>query len=187
MNTQFFNQIDKSWSLFLDRDGVINERIIDGYVQNISQFHLLDGVTEAVTIFKEIFGRIFVVTNQQGIGKGIMTEEDLFHVHTYMQDLIGMPFDKIYFCPSLAEENSPMRKPNTGMAMEAQKDFPFVDFPKSIMVGDAFGDILFGKNTGMKTVYINPEEKNNEADINCCSLFHFAQLLPNNSLFDNTL
>ena len=177
MNTQFFNQIDKSWSLFLDRDGVINERIIDGYVQNISQFHLLDGVTEAVTIFKEIFGRVFVVTNQQGIDKGIMTEEDLLYVHTYMQDLIGIPFDKIYFCPSLAEANSPLRKPNIGMAIEAQKDFPSVDFSKSIMVGDASGDILFGKNAGMKTIYINMEENNNEADLTCYSLYQFAKLL----------
>ena len=134
MNIHFLDKADKSWSLFLDRDGVINKRIIDGYVQNKSQFHLLDGVTEAIEIFKKVFGHIFVVTNQQGIGKGIMTEEDLFDVHNYMQELTETQFDKIYFCPSLAEDNSPMRKPNIGMAMEAQKDFPAVDFSKSIMV-----------------------------------------------------
>ena len=177
MNSHFPDKIDESWSLFLDRDGVINKRIIDGYVQNKSQFHLIDGVVKAIDIFKEVFGYVFVVTNQQGVGKGIMTEEDLFDVHNYMQELIGIQFDRIYFCPSLAEENSPMRKPSIGMAMKAQKDFPSVDFSKSIMVGDTFGDMLFGKNAEMKTVYINSEENNSEADLNCCSLYQFAQML----------
>jgi len=177
MNIHFLDKIDKSWSLFLDRDGVINKRIIDGYVQNKSQFHLLDGVTEAIDIFKKIFGHIFIVTNQQGIGKGLMTEKNLSDVHNYMQELIGIQFDGIYFCPSLAKDNSPMRKPNIGMAIEAQKDFPSVDFSKSVMVGDSSGDILFGKNAGMKTVYINPDENNEEADLNCPSLYHFAQIL----------
>ena len=174
MNNNFLNEIDKSWSLFLDRDGVINERIIDGYVQNRSQFHLLDGVIEAMDIFKKTFGYIFVVTNQQGIGKGLMSENDLFDVHNYMQKLIEKEFDRIYFCPFLATENSLMRKPNIGMALEAKKDFPNVDFSKSVMVGDASGDILFGKNAGMKTVFISDKKEDNNADLVCGSLLNFA-------------
>ncbi len=177
MNKNFLDKIDKSWDLFLDRDGVINERIIDGYVKNKSQFQLLDGVIEAINIFKEKFGHVFVITNQQGIGKGIMTETNLFDVHNYMEKLIGLKFDKIYFCPSLAEENSPMRKPNIGMALEAKKDFPLIDFSKSVMVGDSSSDILFGKNAGMKTVYINPEKIQNDADLNYSSLYQFAKNL----------
>ena len=173
----FINKIDKSWVLFLDRDGIINERIIGGYVQNRSQFHLLDGVKEAIKIFKEKFGYIFVATNQQGIGKGIMTENDLLRVHDYMEDLIGLKFDKIYFCPSLFEENSPRRKPNIGMALEAKRDFPAIDLSKSIMVGDSFSDISFGRNAGMKTVYIHSEKKHDEADLNYSSLYQFAKEL----------
>ena len=79
---------DKSWTLFLDRDGVINERIPGSYIKKWEDFQFLEGVREALAIFKETFGRIVVVTNQQGIGKGIMTEDDLAKVHTQMIEQI---------------------------------------------------------------------------------------------------
>ena len=76
--------IDNEWTLFLDRDGVINVRIIDGYVTNIEDFEFLPNVIEAFKIFKDKFKRIIIVTNQQGVGKGIMTNEDVRNVHSYM-------------------------------------------------------------------------------------------------------
>ena len=69
-------------ALFLDRDGVINRRIVDGYVTRPADFVLIDGVLEAMALFAKRFDRIFVVTNQQGIGKGLMTEADLEAVHS---------------------------------------------------------------------------------------------------------
>jgi histidinol phosphatase-like enzyme len=77
----------------------------------------------------------------------------------------------------LATENSPMRKPNIGMALEAKKDFPQIDFSKSVMAGDAFSDILFGKTAGMKTVFISKTEKNHNADLVYGSLQEFAKAL----------
>ena len=68
----WIGKIDKSWTLFLDRDGVINVRLIDDYVKNINEFEFLPGVLEAFKIFSEKFGRIIIVTNQQGVGKGLM-------------------------------------------------------------------------------------------------------------------
>ncbi len=68
-------------SLFLDRDGVINERIVDGYVTRPEDFRLLEGVLEAMVIFARRFDRIFMVTNQQGIGKGLMSVGDLELIH----------------------------------------------------------------------------------------------------------
>ena len=167
--------IDTSWSLFLDRDGVINERIIGGYVQNVNSFHLLEGVSEAISILRKIFGRIFVVTNQQGIGKKLMTINDLQLIHNYMETKLSVKFDGIYYSPFLAVENNLMRKPNTGMAIEAKKDFPEIDFEKSIMVGDSITDIQFGKNANMKTVYISNKENNIDADMICTSLYDFAE------------
>ena len=169
----FLKNIDSSWTLFLDRDGVINQRIIDGYVENVSDFRFLPSVPEAVALCKKSFGRIIVVTNQQGIGKGIMTEEQLTVVHAYLKMQIP-EIDRIYHAPYLACENNIMRKPNIGMAVAAKKDFPEIDFKKSIMVGDSASDIAFGKNCGMLTVFISETRTETAADMVFTSLFDFA-------------
>ena len=84
--------INDDWTLFLDRDGVINVRIIDGYVTKTEEFEFLPNVIEAFKIFKNKFKRIIVVTNQQGVGKGVMTIEDVISVHNYMnQQIFGIP------------------------------------------------------------------------------------------------
>ena len=86
--------------------------------------------------------------------------------------------DKIYYSPYLASENHPTRKPGIGMALQAQKDFPGVDFSKSIIVGDSLSDMEFGRNAGMKTVFISNEAKEDERiDFNFKSLIYFAHTL----------
>jgi histidinol-phosphate phosphatase family protein len=177
----FISETDHSWSLFLDRDGVINERIIGGYVQNVSSFHFIDNVQEAIVALRKIFGYIFVVTNQQGIGKKIMKVDDLHLIHDYMEKQLSVKFDKIYYSPFLAEENNITRKPNSGMALQAKKEFPDIDFSKSIMVGDSLSDMQFGKSVQMKTVYISTGGKNIENDVEidfiCPSLYDFAKII----------
>ncbi|HLG02780.1 MAG TPA: HAD family hydrolase [Bacteroidia bacterium] len=150
-------KIDKSWTLFLDRDGVINVRFDGDYVKNVRQFKFLPGVLGALARISKKFGRIIVVTNQQGIGKGIYTHEDLSTIHAYMKSEVekaGGRIDAIYYAPDLAAENSPRRKPGIGMALQAKKDFPEIDFSKSVMAGDTESDMLFAQNAGMKAVYI---------------------------------
>jgi len=151
---------NKEWTLFLDRDGVINERLVGDYVKTPGEFVFIKGVPEAIARLSEVFGRIFVVTNQQGIGKGLMTEEDLRIIHEIMirgiEDAGGF-ITKIYYCPELKKHNSPFRKPNTGMAKEAKKDFPELDFSKAIMIGDSPVDMEFGKRMGMRNVFIGEE------------------------------
>lgn len=145
------------WTLFLDRDGVINDRIVGSYVRNWSEFEFLAGVLEVMPILARKFDCIVVVTNQQGIAKGIMSTEDLNKVHTKMLEEIekvGGRIDKVYFCPTHERANSPCRKPNVGMARTAKVDFPAIDFEHSIMVGDSITDIEFGCNMNMKTVLV---------------------------------
>lgn len=170
--------IDSSWTLFLDRDGVLNERIIGGYVQTPEALHLLPGVPEALVIFSRYFGRIVVVTNQQGIGKGLYTAEDLARVHEKMDRLITEAngrIDCFYHAPNLAAEQSPNRKPGPGMAHQAQRDFPEIDFQKSVMVGDSPSDMEFGMQLGMKTAFITtPAEERAAADYHYPSLHDLA-------------
>lgn len=149
--------IDKSWTLFLDRDGVINHQIINNYVKTLEEFRFIDGAAKAVGFFTKLFGRIFVVTNQQGINRGIMTEEQLHELHGYMLnafELEGGKIDKIYFAPQLATESGYYRKPGVGMGLHAKKDFPEIDFERSIIIGDSETDIQFGTKLGMKTILL---------------------------------
>jgi len=154
-------------ALFVDRDGVINRRIPDGYVTSYADFEFLPGVIEAMKILSRKFPRIFIVTNQQGIGKGLMSESDLEEIHSEMLEEFeeaGVKIDKVYFCPSLADAGSPRRKPEPGMALEAAKEFPDVDLSRSVMVGDTTSDMIFGKNAGMKTVLTVPDNYSDEND-----------------------
>lgn len=150
-------KFDKSWTLFLDRDGVINVQLPNNYVKTIQEFKFVEGVLESLAFFNNLFGTIVIVTNQQGINRGIMTEVQLHELHAYMLELIqlnGGRIDKIYFAPQLATENNYYRKPGVGMGLHAQKDFPQIQFEKSIIVGDSETDIEFGMKLGMKTVML---------------------------------
>lgn len=173
-------KIDKSWTLFLDRDGVINVRLIDDYVKNLGEFEFLPGVLDAFTIFAEKFGRIIIVTNQQGVGKGLMTLQDVDKVHDFMVKEIEKQkgrVDKIYVCPQLKSDPDNFRKPSPRMAYMAQHDFPEIDFDKSLMIGDSNSDIEFGKNAGMYTILIGDEPVKCKPDSQFESLIKFAKIL----------
>jgi histidinol-phosphate phosphatase family protein len=154
--------IDKTWTLFLDRDGVINHEKKEDYILNWDEFIFYDGVKEAMKIFNERFGTIVMVTNQRGVGKGLMSIDDLHNIHQNMTKEIvelGGRVDNIYYCTSM-DNDSPNRKPNAGMALQAKEHFPEIDFNKSMMVGNKPSDMQFGRNAGIKTVFVattNPE------------------------------
>lgn len=174
-------KIDKTWTLFLDRDGVINERIWGGYVTDRSEFNFLPEVKDAIKGFSRHFGLIIVVTNQQGIGKGIMDERNLFDVHNYMCDEVykyGGKIDKCFFAPNLKGAEDDIRKPNPDMGLMAKAEFPQIDFSNSVMIGDTDTDIQFGRNLGMKTVrMITDEPVNVSADAEVKSLMEFLNEL----------
>ncbi|NTV84327.1 MAG: HAD-IIIA family hydrolase [Bacteroidales bacterium] len=151
----------KDWTLFLDRDGVISSRIHDDYIISWEGFRFLEGVMEAMCIFNRVFGRIIVVSNQQGVAKGRMSAESLNLIDVNMKKAVrdaGGRIDASYYSPHLATENHPDRKPGTGMGLKAKADFPEIDFSKSVMVGDTASDMEFGKRLGMITILISDEE-----------------------------
>lgn len=157
----FLRNINNDWTLFLDRDGVLNERIYGGYIRSPEGFRFLPGVLESMSGFAAVFGKIIVVTNQQGVGKGLMTEDVLKEIHNFMGQKIagaGGRLDAVYCCTDLASREKNCRKPGTYMAMQAKRDFPEIDFKKSIMVGDTKTDMEFGRNSGMFTVRVGNEK-----------------------------
>lgn len=148
-------------ALFLDRDGVINREKKDSYIFNSTEFHFYEGAEEALAKLSHLFDYLIIVTNQRGVGRGLMTVGQLDEIHDYLKKAIehlGGKIDAIYFAPQI-ETDHPQRKPNIGMALEAKKDFPDIDFSESIMAGNNLTDMKFGKNIGMKTIFIASTQK----------------------------
>ncbi len=176
--------ITKEWTLFLDRDGVINHDKDNDYIRNWDEFRFYDTTLTALSILSKYFNRICVTTNQKGVGKGLMSLADLTNIHKHMTDAInsaGGRIDKIYFCSDLADD-SYHRKPNPGMAFQAKTDFPEIDFSKSLIVGNRISDMQFGRNAGIYTVFVattHPETPypNPAIDLRFDDLIGFAQAL----------
>ena len=151
-----FNTIDNSWTLFLDRDGVINFERNNDYVTTWAEFKFYDESLLALPHLAQKFSTIVITTNQKGVGRGIMTEDDLTTIHQNMVSEIaklGGRIDHIFYCTDL-DNNSINRKPQPGMALQAKEQFPNIDFAKSIMVGNRTSDMEFGRNAGLHTVFL---------------------------------
>lgn len=178
-----FPSIDHEWTLFLDRDGVLNVDNIHGYILNWKEFKFYDGVIDAMAIFSKLFSKIILVTNQRGVGKGLMSIQDLENIHQNMLFHIregGGRMDLLLHCDSVLNDH-PCRKPNPGMAFKAKEQFPSIDFKKSIMVGNTGSDMEFGRNIGAYTVYIHTREdkipRPEIVDAQFENLYHLAKYL----------
>jgi len=144
-------------TLFLDRDGVINLRTPGNYIKSPNEFRPTEGLGEAMRLLSEKFGRIIVVTNQAGIGKGLMTELELHSVHQKMYTFVeayGGRIDRAYYCPHRADSGCTCRKPATGMAWLALEDFPDINFEDAWMVGDSVSDMEFAQKLNIRPVLI---------------------------------
>ncbi len=151
------DQIDTSFTLFIDRDGVLNHEKFEDYILNWMEFQFYDTTIEALAILSPLFKKIILVTNQKGVGKGVMSVADLETIHFNMLQAInkgGGRIDQIFYCPDL-DNDSYNRKPNPGMAFQATEKYPEIDLSKSIMIGNRISDMGFGRNAGMHTVFLS--------------------------------
>jgi D-glycero-alpha-D-manno-heptose 1-phosphate guanylyltransferase len=143
-------------TLLLDRDGVINRLRPNDYVKSWSEFEFMPGVLDALRILSGKFSHIFIVTNQRGVGKGLMTDADLLSIHEKMLARIaeaGGRIDRIYCCTAVSDED-PMRKPNPGMFHQIIKDHPDVRPESTVMIGDADSDMKFAANCHIRGIKI---------------------------------
>lgn len=145
-------------TIFLDRDGVINRKRDDDYVKNWSEFEFLPGAKEALKILTEKNYRLIIVTNQRGVARGWMSEADVQEVHTRMlAELTPARIAAIYYCPH-DKDQCDCRKPKTGMFLEAQRDFPDINFAESIFIGDSISDMQAGAKVGCRLIFIGENE-----------------------------
>ena len=157
------NKLEKFFAprktIFLDRDGVINQPIKGDYVRDWGQFKFLPGAISALRSLSESGYEIFVITNQRGIGRGLMTEDDLNKIHERMvlelaQNSVSI--SKIYYCPHLARDNCFCRKPAPGMLYRAANE-NLINLRKSIFIGDNESDLAAGTKVGCKTILVRSE------------------------------
>lgn len=142
-------------SLILDRDGVINHVKANGYIKFNSEFSFREDFLINVRQLSDTFRYIFIVSNQKGVGKGLMSMSELDVIHAAMLNEItqkGGRIDKIYVSTSV-DNNAFENKPNTGMANQIKNDYPDIDFRKTIVVGDSASDRLFAEKLESKFIY----------------------------------
>ena len=165
------NLTNKQKAIFLDRDGTINKYV--GFLRNIDDFELIEGVAEAIKLINQSGYLAIVVTNQPVIARGEVTWEELNEIHKKMTTLLGKEgayVDGIYICPHHPDKgfegerpeykiDCDCRKPKPGLLLQAAKDFN-IDMSESYMIGDSHRDVEAGENAGvMKSFKV---EENNE-------------------------
>ena len=163
------NLKNKQKAIFLDRDGTINQYV--GFLRDINEFSLIDGVAEAIKKINASGYLAIVVTNQPVVARGEVSFEELEEIHNKMETLLGKEgayLDAIYYCPHHPHKgyegeqpelkiDCECRKPKPGMLLKAAKDFN-IDLFRSWMVGDGENDIKAGQNAGCKTALIGEGE-----------------------------
>jgi len=169
-------------AVFLDRDGVINVKAPEGqYITRWEDFQFLPGVAGAIALLQEASFTVIVVSNQRGVGKGLMTANDLEAIHSRMLAELaasGARIDAIYYCPHDLDARCACRKPEPGMLLQAAKDHA-IDLPNSWMVGDSDSDILAGKRAGCRTARIVRSDASSgvPSDLTCQTLGEAVQAI----------
>ncbi len=155
-------------ALFLDRDGVLNVYLPGDYVKTPDELRLLPGAARAVRMANDAQIPVLLISNQQGVGKGVMTQADLGDVdaalRARLQDEAGASLSASYYCAALSRDNSPRRKPEPGMILEAARDHN-VDLARSVFVGDTETDALAARAAGVGAFVLVLTGKHQNPDV----------------------
>ena len=140
--------------IFFDRDGTINYD--PGYISNLKYFKFFEFSIKAMTLLTNVSDKFIMITNQSGVGRGLIDEVDLLDINNFiMQELTGnnIPLIKIYYCTDHPDLASDRRKPGLNMFLEASKDFD-INLGNCLMIGDSVSDIEPAVNLGMDSMLV---------------------------------
>jgi len=147
-------------AILLDRDGVLNRKPLRGhYVRSWDEFEWQPGASEALRLLKEAGYRVIVITNQAGVGRGLVKEEDLLSIHRRMAaeaTRSGGRIDAVYYCPHHWKDNCECRKPRPGLLFEAQHTFN-LDLTRTVFVGDDETDVQAADAAGCIPMVASPQ------------------------------
>lgn len=157
-------------ALFLDRDGVINTD--HPYVWRREEFEFIDGIFELCSFAQELGFRIFVVTNQAGIGRGYYSEQDFNELTVWMLEIFkerGIVIDHVYFCPNHPTHGighykmeTHHRKPGPGMILQAKDEYS-IDLTRSVLIGNNESDILAARSANVGRALLFCPDREQEA------------------------
>ena len=140
--------------IFFDRDGTVNYD--PGYISNLKDFKFFDFSISALNLLTTITNKFIVITNQSGISRGLVKENDLIEINNYIMDECinnNIPLLKIYYCIDHPDRASDRRKPGVGMFLEASEEFN-LDVSNCLMIGDSISDIQPANNLGMESMLV---------------------------------
>jgi D-glycero-D-manno-heptose 1,7-bisphosphate phosphatase len=152
--------LEQKKCVFFDRDGVVNEPSDDYFLKSWDEFRFMPGFIESLRVAQEKGYVAVIITNQQGVGKGLTSVEMLDQIHTQLiAELAGLGLEllDVYYCPHLAEEGCACRKPKPGMILDASKKYN-LNVGASWMVGDRERDIESGHAAGCRAIRVADDE-----------------------------
>ena len=160
--------------VFLDRDGIINVRLVDDYVKSWKEFKFLPNVFDSIKLLNKNGFEVIVISNQGGISKGLFSFEELMKIDKKMCQEIVKNSGRIlksFYCPHQDIDKCSCRKPNSGLLFQAKKEFD-IDLKKSWMIGDSERDVLAGKGAGCRNILVTDDlDVKTEADYTAGDLF----------------
>ena len=149
----------KNKAVFLDRDGVINEKRID-HVKSVDEFKIFSNVGDAIKLLRDKGYLVIIITNQSVIGRNIISEKKLDEIHIELKNYLKQSntyVDSIYYCPHIPEQNCDCRKPKPGLIFEACQDFD-IDLKNSYFIGDSISDLDAARNAGCKGILLKQHQ-----------------------------
>ncbi len=141
-------------AVFLDRDGTIMED--SNYVGDVERVLVIPGAVAALRQLQEAGFKLFIITNQSGVGRGYFSREAVESIHGHLDEHFGrggVRFDRYYVCPHHPEDNCDCRKPKPKFLLDAAREYG-LDLSRCFMVGDRASDIQAGLNAGARTILV---------------------------------
>ena len=166
-------------TLFLDRDGVINRRVPEGYVLSWDQFEFIPGALDAIAMLSSRFERILVITNQQCVGAGLITNDQLASIHRQMSQEIrsaGGRVDGIFVCPHLSSSGCDCRIPRTGLIRQARHCFPEIDLHRALLIGEQSADMEMARTAGLPAVQLIQNGRSSTTNLSPLAIDHANDL-----------
>lgn len=154
--------------IFFDRDGIVNQSPGPGYVERWADFHILPEFVDILRIVTELGYVSVIITNQRGVGRGIMTLETLEDMHRHLRSTLkeqyGLELLDIFTCTHDHADNCECRKPKPGMFFAAAQKHA-IDLSQSWMIGDSSKDVEAGRAAGCHTILVNPADTPDHVDL----------------------